>query len=110
VEALSALVKNAIDASPNGEPILLRALQSGQGRVSFLVRDEGSGMNAEVLERVAEPSFTTKAPGQGMGLGAFLVHLFAQTLGGELTFESAPGRGCSAILELPITTRSATNT
>jgi signal transduction histidine kinase len=36
-----------------------------------------------------------------MGLGAFLAHLFAQTLGGQLSFESEPGRGCTAILDLP---------
>ena len=58
-------------------------------------------MTPEVLERVAEPFFTTKPTGQGMGLGAFLAHLFAQTLGGELSFESEPGRGCCAILQLP---------
>ena len=101
VEALSALVKNALDASPEGKPVALRAVQQDRRRVRFLVRDEGIGMTSEVMERVAEPFFTTKAPGQGMGLGAFLAHLFAQTLGGQLLFESKPGQGCTAILELP---------
>ena len=101
VEALSALVKNALDASPDGRPVVLRARRSDYGRVRFLVRDEGIGMSPDVIERVAEPFFTTKAPGQGMGLGAFLAHLFAQTIGGQLSFESRPGKGCTAILELP---------
>jgi two-component system, sensor histidine kinase RegB len=101
VEALSALVKNALDASPGGEPVTLEAVQPAAERVRFLVRDEGMGMTPEVLERVAEPFFTTKTAGQGMGLGAFLAHLFAQTLGGQLSFESEPGHGCTAILELP---------
>jgi two-component system sensor histidine kinase RegB len=101
VEALSALVKNALDASTNGKPVLLEAAESTNERVRFVVRDEGIGMTPEVLERVAEPFFTTKAPGQGMGLGAFLAYLFAQTLGGQLSFESELGCGCSAILELP---------
>src|SRR5262249_58092244 len=101
VEALSALVKNALDASPNGEPVVLTAFRSDQGRVRLLVRDEGIGMTLEVLERVAEPFFTTKPAGQGMGLGAFLAYLFAQTIGGQLSFESSPGRGCTAMLELP---------
>jgi two-component system sensor histidine kinase RegB len=96
-------VKNAIDASPNGTPIHLRAVEADAGKVRFFIRDEGIGMTSEALERVAEPFFTTKPPGQGMGLGAFLAHLFAQTLGGQLTFESAPGRGCTATLELPKT-------
>jgi len=101
VEALSALAKNALDASPDGAPVLLQAVESNAERVRFVIRDEGIGMTSEVLERVAEPFFTTKTAGQGMGLGAFLAHLFAQTLGGQLSFESEPGCGCSAILELP---------
>jgi signal transduction histidine kinase len=101
VEALSALVKNALDASPNGVAIRLSAMRPAPRSVRFLVRDEGVGMTSEIMERVAEPFFTTKAPGKGMGLGAFLAHLFAQTLGGTLSFESEPGHGCTAILELP---------
>jgi two-component system sensor histidine kinase RegB len=101
IESLSALVKNALDASTDQGLIYLRALQSGAERIRFVVRDEGSGMTSDVLERVAEPFFTTKAPGKGMGLGAFLAHLFAQTVGGQLSFESEPGRGCTATLELP---------
>lgn len=101
VEALSALVKNALDASPDGDAVRLRAMRLAPESVRFLVRDEGIGMSAEIMERVAEPFFTTKAPGKGMGLGAFLAHLFAQTLGGHLWFESEPGHGCTAILELP---------
>ena len=102
VEALSALLKNALDASPGGEPVVLEAFQSMSERVRFIVRDQGVGMAPEILERAAEPFFTTKAPGQGMGLGAFLAHLFAQTLGGQLLFESEPGHGCTAILELSV--------
>jgi len=101
VEALSALVKNALDASVNGQPVKLEAAGSVNNGTRFLIHDEGIGMTPEVLERVSEPFFTTKGPGQGMGLGAFLAHLFAQTVGGQLSFESEPGRGCTAILELP---------
>lgn len=100
VEALSALVKNALDASA-AAPVQLRGVHYTDGRVRFSIRDEGIGMSPEVMERVAEPFFTTKPTGQGMGLGAFLAHLFAQTLGGQLLFESRPGEGCTAILELP---------
>lgn len=101
VEALSALVKNALDASPDGKAVTLRAVRSDRGRVRFLIRDQGIGMSSDIIERVAEPFFTTKPAGQGMGLGAFLAHLFAQTIGGQLSFESSPGRGCTAMLELP---------
>src|SRR5262249_50855353 len=101
VEALSALVKNALDASRDNQQVVLSAGRPNYEHVRFLVRDEGIGMSPEVIERVAEPFFTTKPPGEGMGLGAFLAHLFAQTIGGHLSFESSPGRGCTAILEVP---------
>jgi two-component system sensor histidine kinase RegB len=101
VEALGALVKNALDASPDGERVVLNAQLTHDG-LRFVIRDHGTGMTQEVIERVAEPFFTTKPPGQGMGLGAFLAHLFAQRLGGSLSFESVQGAGCTAILQLPI--------
>jgi two-component system sensor histidine kinase RegB len=101
IEALSALVKNALDASPGGERVVMNAARSADGRIRFTVRDQGVGMSPEIIERVAEPFFTTKPAGQGMGLGAFLAHLFAQTLGGQLSFESEAGRGCTATLDLP---------
>lgn len=101
VEALGALVKNALDASPNGEPVLLQA-HSNRDQLRFVVRDQGMGMSPETIDRVAEPFFTTKPAGQGMGLGAFLAHLFAQRLGGNLSFQSVEGQGCTAIMDLPI--------
>jgi two-component system sensor histidine kinase RegB len=100
VEALSALVKNALDASPQGQPVLLQA-ESTPDQIRFLVRDDGVGMAPDVMDRVAEPFFTTKPPGQGMGLGAFLAYLFAQRLGGSLSYQSVQGSGCTAIMELP---------
>jgi two-component system sensor histidine kinase RegB len=99
-EALAALVKNALDASPGGQTVTLSA-QSEADRFRLVVRDRGVGMNAEVIERIVEPFFTTKAPGQGMGLGAFLAHLFAESMGGQLSFDSRPGEGCVAVMELP---------
>ena len=102
LEALSALVKNSVDASPKGEPIVLEVLSTSDS-LRFAIRDRGVGMTPEVMERVLEPFFTTKETGQGMGLGTFLAHLFAQRLGGHLSFESKPGEGCVATMELPIT-------
>jgi two-component system sensor histidine kinase RegB len=59
-------------------------------------------MNAEILRQIAEPFFTTKSPGKGMGLGTFLARVFAENMGGSLIFDSAPGEGTTAILELPL--------
>ena len=59
-------------------------------------------MSEGVLRRIAEPFFTTKEPGKGMGLGTFLVRTFAQNLGGRVQFDSTPGEGTTATLELPL--------
>jgi signal transduction histidine kinase len=71
------------------------------GNVRFIVQDEGPGMSPEVLNHIAEPFFTTKQPGVGMGLGTFLVRMFAEHLNGRLSFDSTVGKGSIAVLELP---------
>jgi len=100
-QALSALVKNALESSPPDKCVTLSA-QSHSDRVSFTIEDSGSGMSPETLNRITEPFFTTKSSGRGLGLGTFLVRLLAERLNGNLIFESELGKGTSAILELPL--------
>jgi len=100
IQAVSALVKNALDANIDHREVILKA-QIEDGRVRFVVEDKGEGMTPEVLSHLAEPFFTTKAPGFGMGLGTFLVRMFAEHLEGRLFFDSTPGRGSTAVLEFP---------
>jgi two-component system, sensor histidine kinase RegB len=99
-QALAALVRNALDASPGGGTVRLAAERSG-ARVRLTVEDSGCGMSAETLNRLAEPFFTTKGAGRGMGLGTFLVREFAQEMNGTLAFESGTGVGTKAILDVP---------
>jgi two-component system, sensor histidine kinase RegB len=100
VQSLVALVQNALDATPEVGTVVLRVMP-GVGEVTFEIRDQGQGMQEDVLRRIAEPFFTTKEPGRGMGLGTFLVRTFAEKLGGRLSFKSTPGRGTTATLSLP---------
>jgi hypothetical protein len=65
------------------------------------VSDVGCGMSPEVLARVFEPFFTTKDVGKGSGLGLPQVYGFAQQSGGQLTIESAVGKGTVVTLLLP---------
>ena len=65
------------------------------------VADTGHGMPAEVLERAAEPFFTTKEPGKGTGLGLSQVYGFARQSGGFLSIASAPGAGTTVGIHLP---------
>jgi two-component system, sensor histidine kinase RegB len=99
-QAVSILVDNAVDASPEGESVDL-CIFGRNGHIVFEVKDRGSGMPADVARRAGEPFFTTKPPGEGMGLGLFLARLVAEKLGGSLTLQSEPGQGTRATLELP---------
>jgi two-component system sensor histidine kinase RegB len=99
-QSLAALIQNALDANLDQRPILITATETGS-TLRIAVRDHGEGIPANVLRRIAEPFFTTKEPGKGMGLGTFLVRTFAESLGGRVLFDSIPGDGTTATLELP---------
>jgi two-component system sensor histidine kinase RegB len=98
VQAISSLLKNAFDASAGDDRVALRfAARNGRARVE--VQDRGAGLPVDAAHRVGEPFFTTKEPGQGLGLGLFLVRTFAERSGGTLDFQTAGGT--TAILEIP---------
>jgi two-component system sensor histidine kinase RegB len=99
-DVLRGLLKNAVQASTGERGVTLR-IGAASGRVSVTVLDSGRGMPAEVLARVGEPFFTTKVPGEGMGLGLFLTRTLVEQLGGEFTIASRPGSGTEASIQLP---------
>jgi two-component system sensor histidine kinase RegB len=106
VQVLSNLVQNALHATPEGGTPVVLVSDVASGSVRFTVVDHGRGVAREDLDRVGEPFFTTKPPGQGMGLGLFLARAFADRYGGELVFASEEGKGTRVTLSLPITAAS----
>ncbi|MFZ0746353.1 MAG: ATP-binding protein [Terracidiphilus sp.] len=104
-QVLSALVKNALEASSTGQTVHV-AGEAEPGILRFIVKDFGIGMPPEVLHRIAEPFYSTKRPERGMGLGTFLVRVFAEDMGGSLIFDSAVNEGTTAILELPLAAKT----
>jgi two-component system, sensor histidine kinase RegB len=101
VRALRSVLKNALQASPADRFVLLRVdLDGGMARAQVV--DQGCGMPEDILSRAGEPFFTTKVPGEGMGLGLFLTQTLTQQLGGELDLRSIPGTGTIATIKLPI--------
>jgi PAS domain S-box-containing protein len=70
--------------------------------VHLWVRDDGSGMDDATLARIFEPFFTTRARAEGTGLGLSVVHGIVGEHGGVITVESAPGRGSTFHVALPV--------
>jgi two-component system sensor histidine kinase RegB len=96
--AVRGLVRNALQAST--DIVSLRAEQRDD-QLALEVRDRGTGMSAEVLASVGEPFFTTKPPGQGMGLGVFLARALCDRLGGTFELSSKLGEGTLVRVLLP---------
>jgi len=70
--------------------------------LSLLISDNGPGIPDDILEKIQEPFFTTKAAGQGSGLGLSSVAGFAKQSGGGMKIRSKVDRGTSVELILPV--------
>ena len=110
--AVLNLCVNSRDAMPHGGVITIavrnerleEANPQGLAPGAYLclsVSDQGEGMDAETLEKAAEPFFTTKGVGKGSGLGLPMVHGLAAQSGGKLILKSEKGKGTTAELWLP---------
>lgn len=100
-QALLNLALNARDAMPAGGTLTFRATRGPAGHVRLSVTDTGTGMSQEVTARVFEPYFTTKAAGQGTGLGLAMVYGIVRSHGGAVTVESVEGVGTTFTIDLP---------
>jgi signal transduction histidine kinase len=102
-QILSSLLHNAAEAIPEDRSghVVLQVSPAEEGRILVTVRDDGVGMTVEVQRRVFEPFFSTKPEGKGSGLGLPVARALAESHGGTLRLESTPGRGTTALLELP---------
>jgi two-component system NtrC family sensor kinase len=98
-QVLANLVNNSLDALPSGGRIVVSARADGD-RILLEVRDNGSGIRPEDLERIFQPFFTTKPVGKGTGLGLAVVYGIVQGWGGDIHAESAPDRGTTMSISI----------
>lgn len=93
-QILINLISNARDAMPSGGIIkITTAYDPARQALQLSVGDTGSGMPAEILDKIFNPFFTTKPVGKGTGLGLSIVHGLVQHYGGSVEVQSEPGRG-----------------
>jgi signal transduction histidine kinase len=102
--ALLNLVKNAIEAMPNGGELTAITRQTRDGVALDLI-DSGCGMAAATAGRMFEAFFTTKEAGSGLGL--LLARKVVEAHGGRIGVQSEQGRGTKFILEFPVPVRLA---
>ncbi len=99
VQALIILIQNAAQADDTGGVVEVR-IHSADGGCELEVIDSGPEPLEENLTRACDPFFTTKSPGEGMGLGLFLVNCLAQRLRGEFRMSRTPDHRTHARLLL----------
>jgi len=101
VQVFVHLLKNALEASPEGGCIFVLSGYSSQ-RVRVKIIDRGSGIEEPILDRIMEPFFTTKEA--NIGLGMAIAYKIIRDHGGELKINSSPDTGTivEVILPLPV--------
>lgn len=100
--ALNQVVLNLIDnAARSGARTIELRLRAHEARVQLAVSDDGPGVPPELAERIFDPFFSTRAPGQGTGLGLYVSRRILEAHGGTLRVEPSPPRGARFVVDLP---------
>jgi signal transduction histidine kinase len=100
-QALLNFVLNAMQASSSGQKVTIdigRAC-SVNGFLRIRVMDHGTGMSREVLERMSKPYFTTREGGTGLGVA--VARGIIEQHGGQVHYETLPGKGTTVVVDLP---------
>lgn len=102
VQALIALLLNAVEAMPDGGPLRVRTMDDpARDAVRLSVADGGVGIPDEVKPHIFDPFFSTKDEAKGVGLGLAVVYGIIQRHEGTIVVESGRGRGTTFTITLP---------
>lgn len=93
-QILYNLIRNAIQASPAGEAVVVRA-ERRAADIAVSIADRGPGIPHDVAPRIFDPFFTTKqvGPESGMGLGLSVSRSLIESMGGQIEVATGDGRG-----------------
>lgn len=106
-QALVNVFNNAADAAASRVKILVKW---NDDLLSLEVTDDGDGMDQEARLRAGIVPYSSKPPGEGLGLGLFLARTTLQRFGGQLELHDAPGGGLCVTIKLPLQPILAGNT
>ncbi|TQF00240.1 MAG: GHKL domain-containing protein [Spiribacter salinus] len=103
VQVFVNFYSNAVDACEPGDEIRTTAKRQ-RDTVTIRITDSGHGIPAGIRDKVLEPFFTTKAPGQGTGLGLSLAYNIVSDYQGSLNLQPRRGRtsGTEVVIRLPV--------
>ncbi len=109
VQVLLNLLSNARDASSEGSPVIISGELRDQ-KLSIMVSDSGSGIDDDIQDQLFEPFVTSKQPGEGTGLGLWIVFSLVKNLGGEINLLSpAINSDCGTTAQLHFTLHTIHN-
>jgi PAS domain S-box-containing protein len=100
-QILLNLITNAVQAMPDGGQLTLRTCGTDDSLIRLQIGDTGIGIPPEHLQDIFNPFYTTKAPGQGTGLGLSVVHSILRRYQGDIRVESEVGVGTTFTIDLP---------
>jgi signal transduction histidine kinase len=96
------LVMNAAQAMPEGGRLTISTVAGDGENVQVTIADTGTGISKENLQHIFSPFFTTKAAGEGTGLGLYLSKLIIEREGGKISVESELSKGSVFFVLLPV--------
>jgi two-component system NtrC family sensor kinase len=97
-----ALIMNARDAMPRGGNLWIETrVSNDESEIEIQVRDDGAGIDPEVLPHIFEPFLTTKESGHGVGLGLAISRGIVERHNGRIVVQSELGRGTTFTVTLP---------
>lgn len=122
-QVIANLVMNAMDAMPQGGALTVSTARQERGPDSssmypylqpgtyavLTVRDTGTGIPQEIMDRIFEPFFTTKPTGKGTGLGLAMVYGIVKSHKGDISVENNEGEGTAFHIYLPASGRPVRN-
>lgn len=99
-QVLINLIKNAIEASPSGGEVMIKAALIDETSINIKIIDQGHGIPKEFLDKLGTPFYTTKEKGTGLGLMTTIKII--QEHNGTIEFVSEPNSGTTVEIRLPV--------